>query len=139
MIREIIRDVKVLRQPCAQIDVTVENGLYFSVLKPIEGLVKDLLDTAEHYAHYTSVLCANQIGYFGNAFVLKHDDEFIPMMNPSIRYKSGDRFRSKVTGVKYYKKITLEFWGMDGRHRAVQFTNRNSTLIQDALWLLGQI
>ena len=139
MIREIVKDMKILKTHCVPIDVTVENGLYFSVLRPADGMIKDLLDTADHYSNYTSVLCANQIGYFGNAFVLKHQDQFIPIMNPSIVYKSGERFRSRITGVKYDKKITLQFWGMDGRKHAIQFKDKFSTVVQDALWLLGQI
>ena len=137
MIREIVTDKEVLQLECDDIDVTAENGIYFSVFKPSSCLIKDLLDTAGHYSNFLSILCANQIGYLGKALVLKYEGEFIPIMNPSVIRRDGGRVKDHRSGIKYCKEVKLRFWAMDGKKHEVLFRGGYSKAVQGGLRLLG--
>lgn len=137
MIRKIETNEKLLTIKCDDIDVTVENGLFYSCLKPDSGLLKDLIDTASYYKDKLSILTANQIGYFGRVMVLKNHDGLIPMMNPLVLCRSGGRKKDIRSQVKYYKEIKLRYWGIDGRHHTVKLAGTFSKIVQDGLRQLG--
>lgn len=133
MVRKIVSDEEALKIKCNDVDVTFENGLYHSCLKPDSGLIKDLVDTIGHYRKYPSVLTANQIGYFGNAMVIKDQNACVPILNPSVICKTGGRKKDHKLNVKYFKEIKLSFWGVDGKKYALMFKGGYSIMIQEGL------
>jgi peptide deformylase len=88
MIREIIKDEKVLGEKCSDINKKIESELAASI-------IIDLIDTAEAHKENCVGLAANQIGYNKSIIIIKNGDKWFPMINPKIIEKSNTTFISK--------------------------------------------
>lgn len=127
MIRE-IREVN-KNDICTEVDITLENGLYHSCLKPGDGLIRDMIDTLVAKRHH--IVTANQIGRLKKALVVRAPEGLLVILNPVVQLKSGNQ----VAG--FYKKIRLEYTSIDGRTHFTKFEGKYSKAIQYALRMLG--
>lgn len=88
MIKEIVKDEKVLSEKCNDINKKTETEL-------ASAIVKDLIDTAEAHKENCIGLAANQIGYDKSIVVIRTKNGWFPMVNPKIIERSNTTFISK--------------------------------------------
>ena len=83
MVTEIIKDVEILSQKSEK----AEKEDFF--------IVKDLLDTEEHYKERCCGLAAIQLGYPKRIIVVLDGERFISMVNPIIIKKSTEKYKTE--------------------------------------------
>ena len=111
MIKEIVKDVEILQTKSTKAD---KSDLF---------IVKDLLDTAEHYKERCCGLAAIQIGYPKRIIVVFDGEKFVSMVNPIIIKKSTEKYKVEegcmsldgVREVVRYKNITVMFTNQYGK------------------------
>ncbi|MDF2841677.1 MAG: formylmethionine deformylase [Herbinix sp.] len=74
MVREIVKDKEILKQPCEKVEKG-EDVLY---------IIQDLIDTAEIYKDKCIGLAANQIGYNKRIVLIKNGASWVHFINPVI-------------------------------------------------------
>lgn len=122
---------KYLSVQTREVNVTFENGLYHSVLKPGDGLINDLIEAVKVFKPGAgSILTAQAVGYDRRAVVLKTSKGILVMLNPQIVLRSG-------TNGKHYKKVRLTYCSTGGRVHSVKFSGGFAKPIQIAMELLG--
>ncbi len=137
-------------EPCTEVDVTFENGLAHSVLRPIDGLIWDLVHTIKEVKTmernlnllkkslgvetenrvFIECVTAKHIGYNKKALVFAHKARVTVLLNPVIESRSGGN------GL-YHKKITISYYTTDGCHYTAKFSGDQSRTMQDALKIIG--
>lgn len=113
-------------EPCTEVDVTFENGLAHSVLRPADGLIWDLVHSVK--ASDGELLTAKQIGYNKRAMVFVHKGGTTVLMNPKILSLSGR---------KHYTKITISYYATDGMKYIAKFKGHQSNILHEGLEMIG--
>lgn len=128
MIREIIKDVNVLTQKSEAVD-----------LNEAREIIVDLFDTAIEHQDHCVGLAAPQIGILKKVIVVRMDNVFYPMVNPTILKKFGNQFNStegclSLEGertVKRHKSIMVNYLdAFSGKKVTKTFTGFVATIIQ---------
>lgn len=127
MIKEIIKDINVLTQKSEKVELD----------EAIE-IVVDLIDTAIHHIDRCVGLAAPQIGILKKVIVVRMNNVFYPMINPTILKKFGNQFNS-VEGclslegertVKRHKSVMVNYQDVSGKKLTKTFTGFIATIIQ---------
>lgn len=127
MIREIIKDVNILTQKSEPVD-----------LDEAKEIVVDLFDTAIEHQDNCVGLAAPQIGILKKVIVVRMENVFYPMINPTILKKFGNQFNStegclSLEGertVKRHKSVMVNYQDISGKKLTKTFTGFIATIIQ---------
>lgn len=127
MIREIVKDINVLTQKSEPVD-----------LDEAKEIVVDLFDTAIEHQDNCIGLAAPQIGILKKVIVVRMENVFYPMINPTILKKFGNQFNStegclSLEGertVKRHKSVMINYQDVTGKKLTKTFTGFIATIIQ---------
>jgi peptide deformylase len=81
MIKEIVKDIKVLQQKSEKFEFGKD-----------EYLIQDMIDTAEYHKERCVGLACIQIGTPKRVILVRFGDRFIPFINPIILQKSREKY-----------------------------------------------
>ena len=84
MVKEIVKDTEFLTQ--------LSKPFMFNT---DEHIIDNMLDTAEAHKENCAGLAAPQIGYLTRAIVVYMNGKYIPMINPVIISKRGERYKTR--------------------------------------------
>ena len=115
---------------CEEVDVTRENGLFHSVLKPSAGLIRDLIRGLEKTKW--PMITAMHVGHNKKAMALGDNGRSLIILNPVIESLSGNCKKSK-----YYRKIRISYVSFKGNACEDKFKGRDAELIQAGLEILS--
>ena len=126
MIKDIVKDEQILSQKSEK---ATKEDIY---------IIKDLLDTAEHYKERCCGLAAIQIGYLKRIIVVLDDSKFTPMINPIICKKSTDKYTTEegcmsLDGkreVKRFRNITVLYQDQYGKTKKQMCNMQLSQIVQ---------
>ena len=90
MVKEIVKDVEILKQVSDRFEFPNISGLTMNVGD--EYLIQDMLDTAECLKANCLGLAAIQIGVPKRIIVVLMGNKFVPMINPVIIQKSNSTY-----------------------------------------------
>ena len=127
MVREVVKDVEFLSQPCERYDNSKHSGL-----------IQDLLDTANAHIDRCVGLACNQIGERVKLIVVKNGDKFMVMKNPMIIKRSGGTFVAKERclslegerSVNRYRQITVMYEDINSKQKRLQCNGFIAQIIQ---------
>lgn len=127
MIREIVKDINVLTQKSEPVD-----------LDEAKEIIVDLFDTAIEHQDNCVGLAAPQIGILKKVIVVRMENAFYPMINPTILKKFGNQFNStegclSLEGertVKRHKSVMVNYQDVTGKKLTKTFTGFIATIIQ---------
>ena len=114
MVREIVKDTAKL----------MEKSVPF-VFGEDDGLIDDMLDTANEYAEHCVGLACVQIGVAKRVIVVRQVDKYVPMINPVIIKRSQQTFMTSerclslegARQVRRHKRIKVCYLTRDGKSR----------------------
>lgn len=126
MVKEIIKDIDVLQQKSTKFEFDDEN------------LIRDLLDTAEHYRYICLGLAAIQIGVPKRVIVVKIKNSFIPFINPTIIQRSNATYMANegcmsLNGQREARRhfyIKVGYTTQNGKVEEKQFKGATAQIIQ---------
>lgn len=127
MVKQIIRDEEIL----------TKTSIRF-IFGEDDYLIKDMLDTANHYADRCIGLAAIQIGVPKRVIAVRIGSRFVIMINPTIVGRSPKTYLATEScmsldgsfNVKRHKEIKLIYTKPDGVSECRTFKGREAQIIQ---------
>lgn len=126
MVKEIVKDVKVLTQKST-----------IASIKTDANIIQDLLDTAEAHKDNCAGLAAIQLGYTKRIIIIRDNDKWLVMLNPVIVKTSGTKceseegclsFPNQISKVKRFNQIKVMYTNIQGNSENRIFTNKPKDL-----------
>ena len=127
MIKDIVKDTNILTQKSEQ--VSVEEA---------QGIITDLLDTANHHIDDCAGLAAPQIGVHKKVIVVRTGNSFFPMINPMIIKKSGRKFVNNegclslegTRSVERFPTILVSYADRNGKRNTKTYNGLMAVIVQ---------
>lgn len=132
MIRDIVKDTEVLQRPCS---LVVKSNI-----KEAADLIQNMKDTAEFYKESKGCvgLAANQVGSNLRVILVRGQDNWTVMINPSVTRHGKESIMSEegclslegVRTVKRWNTVEVVYFDTKLRVRKQVFTGFSATVVQ---------
>ena len=127
MIKDIVKDIEILSQKSERFEFGKDDYL-----------IQDMIDTAEHHKDHCVGLACIQIGVPKRIILVRHNDKFIPFINPIILKRSKEIYSAKerclsLDGereVKRHKGITVIYTTKENKTKCMAFSGFIAQIIQ---------
>ena len=127
MIKEIVKDEKILTQKSERFEFGKDDYL-----------IKDMIDTAEHYKDNCAGLACIQIGIPKRVILVRQGDKFIPFINPMMVQRSNKTYIAKekclsvdgVRTVRRFNAIKVIYSTQENKTKCMTFSGFTAQIIQ---------